>query len=360
MTRHMPLLSFCLAVLVPLSSLADSSISTLEATRSEWSTYRFPLFEGESTALERINIYLHAFELDGLPGGFEQSPFERVWPKEGDGHGVVSLDYEINAKTPGFLSLDIIGEYYGAYLSLGRNSYAFALADGSPLSLADLFSEPGLQRLGGRISQARVERIETFLAPLPANNSGAGDEAESVAIQREIYEHCLPRHRDTRLDHDRLVLGQTQLTLVAERCSAHAVRSLDDLGEFSNSFAYVDLAEDLSSYGRCLLLEQRPDCRQLAKPQIGGVYRGEIGHRDRITLVITPPSAEGWPRAVYFRDKGASKVDLVARQQPDASRIQLQEQSAIPAMLKLQLDRDGQLQGTWQQEGGPPEPVKLR
>lgn len=357
MTCHRRLLTLCLLALVPMSSIADPSVSTLEAARSEWSTYRFPLFEGESAALERINIYLHAFELDGLPGRFKQSPFERIWPKEDEGNGLVSLDYEIHAKTPGFLSLDIIGEYYGAYFSLGRNSYAFALADGSPLSLSELFSESGLQRLRERVSQARIERIENFLARLPAN-SATEEEAESAAIQREIYEHCLPRHLDTNLAHDRLVLEQAQLTLIAERCSAHVVRALDDLDEFSNSFPYTDLAEDLSSYGRCLLLEQRSDCRQLAKPQMGGAYRGEIGHRDRITLVITPPNAEGSSRAVYFHGKDASAIRLVVRH--DASRTLLREQREVPALFELQLGRDGQLSGSWQKDGGPPLPVNLR
>ncbi len=358
MTRHMRLLSFCLAALAPISSLADSSISTLEATRSEWSTYRFPLFEGESAALERINTYLHAFELDGLPGRFEQSPFERVWPKDGEGHGVVSLDYEIHAKTPGFLSLDIIGEYYGAYLSLGRNSYAFALTDGLPLSLSELFSEPGMQQLRAQISRARVDRIETFIAAIPANGASE-DEAEMATIQREIYGDCLPRHRNTTLDHDRLVLGQTQLTLIAERCSAHAVRALDDLGEFSNSFAYTELAEALSPYGRCLLLEQRSDCRDLSRPQISGVYRGAVDGRQRITLVIAP-YASGVSRAVYFRDEDATKVTLSARPQPNSGRVHLQEQGATPAMFELWLERDGELSGTWQEKGGPRLPVELR
>jgi len=340
-----------------MSSIADPSVSTLEAARSEWSTYRFPLFEGESAALERINIYLHAFELDGLPGRFKQSPFERIWPKEDGGHGRVSLDYEIHAKTPGFLSLDIIGEYYGAYLSLGRNSYAFALADGSPLSLSELFSESGLQRLRERVSQARIERIENFLARLPAN-SATEEEAESAAIQREIYEHCLPRHLDTNLAHDRLVLEQAQLTLIAERCSAHVVRALDDLDEFSNSFAYSELAEDLSSYGRCLLLEQRSDCRQLAKPQLGGVYRGVIESRHRITLAITPPDVEGAARAAYFHNGDDGAIELVVRH--DASRTLLRERRDVPAMFELQLGRDGQLSGSWRKDGGPPLPVNLR
>ncbi len=351
-------LMLCLLALVPLPSIAEPGVTTLEATRSEWSTYRFPLFEGGSAAPERINIYLHAFELDGLPGRFEQSPFERIWPTDDAGHGVVSLDYEIHAKTPGFLSLDIIGEYYGAYLSLGRNSYAFSLADGSPLSLPVLFSEAGLQRVQQRTSQARAGRIETFLAQLPVDGA-TGDEAETIAIQRAMYGECLPRHQDTTLDDDRLVLEPTQLTLIAGGCSAHAVRALDDLGEFPNSFAYADLATELSAYGRCLLLEQRSDCRDLSNPQISGVYRGVVGRQQR-TLVIAPPDTSGSSRAFYFRDKDASKVELVAKRRVDVSHIQLREQNAVPAMFELQLDRDGRLNGTWQPEGGVAIPVELR
>ncbi|MCQ4259647.1 hypothetical protein [Stutzerimonas stutzeri] len=353
------LLTLGLLAFVSLQSLAEPGISTLEATRSEWSTYRFPLLEGESKASERINIYLHAFELDGLPGRFEQSPFERVWPQEDVGQGVVSLDYEIHAKTPGFLSLAIIGEYYGPYLSLGRKDYAFDLADGSPLSLSQLFSEQGLQNMRRRISQARVERLETFLAQLSANSASA-DDAETAEIQRGMYEECLPRHRETNLDHSRLLLGPTQLTLVAGRCSAHAVRALDDLGEFSNSFAYTDLAQELSPYGRCLLLEQRSDCRDLSKPQISGVYRGVVNGRQRITLVIAPPDAGGSSRAFSFRNEDASRVELSARQEPDAGRILLREQNARPALFELLLERDGQLSGTWQEKAGPQVPVELR
>lgn len=109
MMRYRRLLALCLLALAPVPSLAGPRVSTLEATRSEWSTYRFPMFEGESAALERINIYLHAFELDGLPGRFEQSPFERIWPKEEAGHGVVSLDYKGSSRSLGEERVDSQG-----------------------------------------------------------------------------------------------------------------------------------------------------------------------------------------------------------------------------------------------------------
>lgn len=356
MKGFLPLLSFCLLLQLPTYALGESKVRAIEATRSEWSTYRFPLFEGESPALDRINIYLHVLELDGLPGRFEQSPFERIWPKDGEGPGVTSLDYELPAQTAGFVSVDITSEYVGAYLSLGDRSYAFDLADGHPLSLPALLSEPGLQRLQKRTSDARVARIEGFLAQLPTNSTG--EEAEMTAIQRDMYEHCLPLVRDTRLEHDRLVLEQTQLTLTAGPCSAHAIRALDDLGEISNSFAYADLVEDLSPYGRCLSLEQRGDCANLRKPGLAGVYRGDIDHH-RATLVITPAGADGASRALYFRDDAARLVELSLKHSDDGNLAKLTNLADGSATAELWLGPDGQLSGTWNGAQGP-QSVRLR
>lgn len=349
------LLSFFLLAQLPMYTLGDSKVTSLEATRSEWSTYRFPLFEGESPALDRINTYLHVLELDSLPGSFEQSPFEQVWPKEGEGPGVTSLDYEIHAQTAGFVSLDIMSEYVGAYLSLGSSSYAFELTDGQPLSLPALLSEPGLQRLRERLSEARVARIEEFLAQLATD--APGEDAEFAAIQRDMYEHCLPRLRDTGLEQDRLVLEKTQLTLIAGRCSAHAVRALDDLGEFANSFAYAELAEDLSPYGRCLLLELRGDCANLRKPQIAGVYRGDMDHQP--ILVITPPSADGSSRALYFSDDRARMVELSVQHSDDGNLAKLKNLADESAISELRLGPAGRLSGTWNGAEGP-QSVSLR
>lgn len=356
MKGFLPLLSFCLLVQLPTYALGESKVRAIEATRSEWSTYRFPLFEGDSPALERINIYLHALELDGLPGSFERSPFEQIWPEEEGGSGVTSLDYEIHEPAEGFVAVDIMSEYVGAYLSLGNRSYAFDLADGNPLSLPALLSEPGLQRLQKRISDARVARIEDFLAQLPTDT--AGEAAETAAMQRDMYERCLPLVRDMGIEQDSLALEPAQLTLTAGACAAHAIRALDDLGEFSDSFAYADLAEDLSPYGRCLLLEQRGDCANLRAPRIAGVYRGDIDDH-RATLVIMPPSVDGASRALLFRDDRDRMVELSLQQSDDGTPANLVNAADDSVIAELWLGDDGELSGTWTGEKGP-QPLVLR
>src|SRR5690606_10121734 len=174
---------------------AELHVESLEAKRSEWETYRFPLFKGDSVAIGRINTYLHAVVLNGLPGRFERSPFERIWPKNGEIWGTNSLDYRIDAEQPGFLSLTISGEYTGAYTSMGHVTYLFDLASGQPIGLSQLFTSAGLQRLGERIGRERSKRIEDYLAGIPVP-TGYGDQQGSLSRPRRIQRRTA-RHVST-------------------------------------------------------------------------------------------------------------------------------------------------------------------
>ena len=94
--RYLPLLM--LATVMPVA--AELRFENLEAKRGDWANYRFPVLQGDSLAVRRINTYLHVMELEGLPGRFERSPFERIWPKEGEIWGTNSLDYRIDTEQP--------------------------------------------------------------------------------------------------------------------------------------------------------------------------------------------------------------------------------------------------------------------
>lgn len=149
--------------------------------------------------MRRINTYLHVMELEGLPERFERSPFERIWPKEGEIWGTNSLDYRIDTEQPGFLSLTISGEYTGAYTAMGHVTYLFDLASGQPIGLSQLFTSAGLQRLGECIGRERSKRIEDYLAgvPVPGGHTeelvslSPDDNDERSDEQRDMYRQCL-------------------------------------------------------------------------------------------------------------------------------------------------------------------------
>lgn len=345
--RYLPLMLLAAA----MSATAEPGVDDLQAKRSEWETYRFPLFKGDDPATKRINTYLHAVVLNGLPGRFERSPFERIWPKDGEIWGTNSLDYLIHSKGPGYLSLSITGEYTGAYTSMGSFTYQFDLASGQPIALSQLFSEAGLKKLGERIGRERGQRIEAFLAELPPPPEATAtldEHDERLETQRSMYEECLPRRSQGELQYDRLQLGNDSLTLIGEGCAAHAVRALDDLGDYPSHIPYVEVADDLTPYGRCLLLEQRDDCQRPADLRAGGTYQGKIDGRYAITLVL---GANLYASSSYFYDRYARQIEL-SQQAIGSDHISLRESGDTPAIFDLRLQPDGSLRGTWQQEGG--------
>ncbi|QMV63278.1 DUF3298 domain-containing protein [Pseudomonas berkeleyensis] len=355
---------FLLSAALPVA--AELRFENLEAKRSDWETYRFPLLQGDSLAVRRINTYLHAMELEGLPGRFERSPFERIWPKEGEIWGTNSLDYQIDTEQPGFLSLTISGEYTGAYTSMGHVTYLFDLASGHPIGLSQLFTSAGLQRLGERIGRERNKRIEDYLAgiPVPGGNTdelvslSPDDHDERSDEQRDMYRQCLPSRSKADLSYDRLQLGKQQLTLTAGGCAPHVTRALDDLGDFVNSVPYAELDTDLSPYGRCLLLEQRSDCHHPGDLKAGGVYWGKIGGRYPITLVVGTSQNSRPQSSSYFYDKYATRIELSGNELRDG-HLHLRESGDTPATFDLQLQADGSLRGTWQQDGGQALSVEL-
>lgn len=358
--RYLPFL--LLAATLP--ALAELRVETLEAKRSNWEHYRFPLLLGDGIAIERINTFLHVTQLNSLPSRFARSPFERIWPQEGEIAGVNNLDYELDTQAPGFLSLTIQSEYTNAYSSMGETSYLFDLASGQPIVLAQLLTNDGLQHLRQRLSRARVKRIEDFLAgsSVPSGHGGADvalrGEDEDGETQRGIYQSCLPYRRDGDIRDDRLQLGEHGLTLTAESCSAHVVRALDDLGEFRDELSYKELAPGMSRYGRCLLLERRSDCQRPMDFEAGGVYKGRIGQYP-ITLVVGGNHGGRPFFSAYFYDKYARYIEL-GSQVASGRHLRLQESGEPPALFDLELRPDGSVGGTWQQDGKAALPVELR
>lgn len=347
-----------LAIAAP--ALADVRIDDLTAKRSDWETYRFPLLVGDSPAIGRINTFLHTLELQALPGRFAKSPFENVQPKDGEMWGVNSLDYQVLGEGPGYLSLNIEGESTGAYTSQSSRSYNFDLASGRPIGLPQLLTPEGLLRLQGEVQSLRVKRLEDFLKALPpsepADPDNLSDDEQWLEGQRNMYAYCLDTRREISLDYDRVQLGTDSLALIGEGCANHASRALDDLGEFSNSFSYQALSGDLSSYGRCLLLEKRNDCALPVNSTAQGVYRGTVGPYP-ITLVIEQLYADHSLSASYFYDKHAKYINLGGEHQQDF--VTLHESSEPPARFELEFQADGSLKGTWQQGEKPALDVQL-
>jgi len=343
-----------------LDTVAGLSVGSLEATHENGTTYRFPLVRGESLAASRINTYLQTIELEKLPGRYTESAFEDVWPARGSPNGLVELDYSVASSQPGILSVDISGVYYGAYESAWGGRYFFDARTGEVITLRSLLSAAGRAKLDDEIRQARLRRVDDFLAgkPLPDDIQLRSDPGEAEE-QRELYRSCRSQIENSHpVDADRLGLERDSLSLLREPCGPRAMLALDEL-DFRDTRGYAQIAELMNDYGRCLLIARETGCQRSAAEIGPGVYFGRIGDRYPITLVVEGGSLGGRVRARYYYDKYGIPIALNGTATDDGV-VRLDERGAPPARFDLRLQPDGALVGEWTQEGKAPKKIELR
>jgi hypothetical protein len=337
----------------------ELTIGSIEATHSNGLKYRFPLVEGNSRAAARINTFLQAVELNKLPGRYDKSAFEDVWPDEDSRHGLTGTDYTTNFNQPGILSVEIVSDYLGAYPTSSLRTYYFDTRTGEVITLRNLFPVRGLAKLDAGITRARLRRLDDFLAGKRlADGVQLRSDPGEAGEQRALYERCRPWvSKGHPVDQDRLALKQNTLGLTREACAPHALLALDDL-VFRDVRNFVEIGGSLNDYGRCLLIARRSNCKRDSVGINAGVYHGMIDGRYPITLVVEDVSSAGNVTAVYFYDKYASVIELRGVMKKD-SAIQLNERGNPPARFDLRMQPDGQFLGEWAQDGKTAKKVEL-
>jgi hypothetical protein len=300
--------------------------------------------------MQRINDWLYVAELEVVPGKYGKNPFTAVWPQPGTVTGTTSIDYSVIANTPGFLSLTVHSEYMGAYPSQGDASYNFDTHTGQVMTVRDLFTSQGIDTFSRQVRRARLKTIDDFVAKLPRRGKApkaTADELATVDDQRQFYGDCHDLIANGKIEDDQLTLDKDKLTLVREECAPHAMQAEDDLGPFENSYRYAAIANLLSDYGRCRLVEQRTGCANPVRRPPVGVYRGTMGDHYAITLVVgTQTSRDG-----YFYDRIGKLIELGVHDEQNGSyRFDESPDNGPAAVFNLK-PHDGGLKGTWTQSG---------
>lgn len=346
-----------LAIALPAAS--DLTFGSLEATHGSGTHYRFPLVEGDSVASARINTFLQTQELGKLPGHYRENAFEDVWP-QGSSGGTTNIDYRTAFPRPGIVSFEILSESYGAYPSSDSRTYHFDARTGEPLRPRSLFTKQGLAELDASITEERLRVVDDFLAG-KAVQSGTRlrTEPEDAADQKELYQQCRASIAQGHpVEDDEFGIQEKSLSWSREPCAPHALLALDDL-VFRDQLDLAALTDRLSDYGRCLLIERGKDCKRSHDGIGAGVYRGKIGGRYAITLVVQSVDFDGRVNAAYYYDKYAQAISLRGGV-GEGGRVRLEEKGPPPARFELRRQPDGGVQGEWAQEAKAPEKVELQ
>jgi hypothetical protein len=251
--------------------------------------------KAKQSVAENINTYLHLHYLELLPNTYKKSPFE-VINQESSMPRLYVHNYEIEQNEK-FISIYIRMEGCGAYCEEFDVHKVFLVKTGQVVHPKDLFTKNGVEDFD-QINHQRIQKeIKAFL------KTSADEE------QQELYEECLNEDYKGKIhSHSEFSVKDSNFIFYSGRCSNHAMRALDDLGDFENSYSFKALEKHLSPFGNFLL---NPKNTKFISPKTPlGIYKGKIGDKYPIGLSLSEVYEDGSLSAHYWYEKYKHPIEL--------------------------------------------------
>ena len=247
-----------LLVLLFFSCNSDGnfSVEKIQETKpnSKELKYEFPLLVGKPIQIsKKINAEIIKDYLQLDINKEHKSIFENVWgTKEYPIPLLSDITYNINFLNKKIYSITLNAESCGAYCESFSTSYNYDVSTGNRIYLNSIFSKKGEKELLILISNKKRKEIENYL--LKINNEDVLNQDKNRINQTiEIYKNCLNSLPFTSLEFiDFEIIGE-KLILSSERCSNHATRALDDLGDYEFTFKKNEISSLLNKYGKNIL-----------------------------------------------------------------------------------------------------------
>ncbi|MCR6480364.1 hypothetical protein NU688_29685 [Variovorax sp. ZS18.2.2] len=328
---------------------AALSVQPLSHRMDVSTVQKFPFVQSENTRLAaRINqwLFLKTFEIpaparmaDGLRGVDAQT-----W------QNMPELGYTVLRNDARVLSLRIEGEGCGAYCENFTYAHAFDAATGRHLEAADLFTSQGLQAIARKIGANNAATLRKEIASLQkakkAPQPKDGPSADGLDAVIGLYEDCLSSRGDIEYRRiagvGRMEIEAGSVLFAQDRCSNHAMRALDDIGDFSTRIPASQLGPWLTGYGRRLLLGEGSALAPTSP--FGQVLHGTIDGKLPITLRLPLiGGGDGQVNAVYFYDRYRTPIPVSGQYKDGVLTLEEGESKA-----RLRLKSEGlALRGEW-------------
>jgi hypothetical protein len=292
--------------------------------------------------------------------------------------GTESQEFKVSRNDGRIMTIAFDGESCGAYCESYNSWYSFDLQDGSMLTPANLFTANGMHALAVRLQREQHSRYRKQLAELAsdlkatraatASKTGESkldiisDLEDRIALNQVCLDDQIARAKEPASQQGHGLFGypgtfpfeitDTAFKLTAGRCSNHAARAIDDVGDVTLALPIPELAPWLTAYGRAALLKDGS-----AVPQervFGQVLYGALRASNASTVAITmliEKSDDSSLSGAYFYDRYRAPIELTG--QLTAQTLDLQESGAAKpgqptADATFQLTKAGNaLRGQW-------------
>lgn len=299
---------------------------------SSWSegSIKMPLvISQDPTIAARINETLFLLQLE-IPAPLGSEKHFNV-PKGAAPLGTASLDFSIMRNDAYVLSLEFLADGCGAYCEEYKVPYNFDVRTGKMLLASELFTKHGFRVISIMMSNerkrqytARINSIKQEMKML--RKKGKTKEAAELQDIIDFNVHCRGNERiekvptlnttsnnahaatapETKSLHSFLIL-QDGIQFTTGRCSNHAMRAIDDVGDVVLFVSNTTLQPLLTTYSRSLLIE---DDGTAAPPTVFlRILQGKIGG-SAVTMLLDAPESDGSFSGTYFYNKYRKTISL--------------------------------------------------
>lgn len=220
-------------------------------------TYKFPLLEGEKEISKKVNrdLIQSVLELDITQK--HKSIFENIWTtKEKSIPNLSFLDYQINQLNDRVYSVTFHSEGCGAYCEEFDISFNYDVKTGNRIQLESLFSEEGKATILEKLNNQKIALIKETISKLELEKGKTNIRAEIVDYTKRIQllKNCKDKSEIDSLNYLDFKITENQIIIYSGRCSNHAMRALDEIGEFEYIFKTKNIKKLLSNFGKNILI----------------------------------------------------------------------------------------------------------
>lgn len=342
MRQFAKLLLFSAALTVAVPAIADTSVRSLKvhghtADGKEVPDVEMPFVQLPNALIaQKINDRLFLGQFGTMAPKQAGATLEA---KDLVLDGMASQHFTVSRQDARVLTIVFENEGCGAYCENYSVVYSFDLKTGRSVGASELVTPFGRNELARRMGREVTRRYREQLASLRAELAQAKRKQDAAGTQVDVDDlnerielntRCLSEamHTDRTPGVPALVdlnsltfeLASQALMLTSERCSNHAMRALDDVGNITLAVPYPTLRGWLAPYGLALLFGEGT-----AEPPDAIFYqvlKGRIGDKSAITMLLTK-SSDNSIRGTYLYDRYRKPIGLTGRMSGDT--IELEE-----------------------------------
>ncbi len=314
--------------------------------KSEDFVFPFISYPQNPKAANKINTYLQVDQLEYIPGSGGEPSALVLSGKTSYSNYVYFYSWEKLPAPENILSIALDGEASGAYPEGFKIWKNFDLRTGNLINAKDLFQPNAVKAIEGMIRKKVRKEIDDFLKDLKSQKNPS----EEIQDEITMYEDCFT---DYTLGSVQYYFTENKIKFIAERCSNHAMRALDELGSHEVDFTYKELDKYWSLYAKNLL----SGVQQVHQTSFSNtLYHGKIDGKYPVTVLMGNVNEDGSFSAKYWYDNNKKLIEWHGKVKGNhMSLVESGEYSeeAKQWMVKALIEADmkgNKVNGTWRDE----------